>query len=157
MPEQVNLKLGSETIKELRTLAEQGGAQLGDLADLFIRKGLASMSVEAVAKWAGSRPSRLGRYAGGLTKAEKEVISALERLHQGAAGTPVCWFSLADVAQLTSLRLAVTWSTLQALKGRGLTSVIILDPDKVDRWGRPERSTWALNDRLPDHLKPKHG
>ncbi len=156
MREQLNLRLPDSTIEELRALAGETGIQLADLANLFLRRGVAGANVEALRAWGKALPNRLGRNGGGLSKDERTVMEALEACYRKAVGTDdanAVYWPLGQVAAETRLRPTEVYQALQSLKERGLAVVMVLEADKIDRWGRPLRSQWGLTDRVPESLR----
>lgn len=140
MRTQVNLSLSSDTATALRSLADEVGAPIGELADLLLRMGHTRTSPDKLRSWALALPSRLGRNAGGPTLVERKALAALEALREGDhAGTV---FGVGQVADRSGLPVREAYRAIRALEARGLVGVV--GSDEVDRWGRPsELVTWT--------------
>lgn len=140
MKTQIGLYLEVSTAEELRAQAQAAGVSIGDLADLFLRKGLATVKPEALKAWAQARPSTRGPLGGGLRKDERAVLAAFDSLK--ASQAPAWRFSGAQLADTAGVRWAVGLWALKALQARGLVHGFELEA--VDRWGRPVQSFWCL-------------
>jgi len=138
---QTNLSLPISTIEAMRERAGRVGVSVSDLSDLFMRRGLDTVSDEALLKWAKGLQNRMGRLAGAMTKNERVVIAALEALKAREKGA---WrFGLDQVANAAGLPLKAAFWALQALVRREFAAGMDVDKS-LDRWGRPVESLWWL-------------
>lgn len=140
MKAQTSLSLELSLIDEIRSKAAKCGMTMTDLVTLLIKFGLSKITDEAAQKWMALQPSIRGRTGGGMTKNEKLVFGALERLT--ARDPAVYRFGCDEVAAEAGLRLSDCYWALKQLQGR--TLVKGADFDELDRWGRPVKSIWRL-------------
>jgi hypothetical protein len=133
------LYLPSDLTEELKRRADGAGTSASALAALVMRFGLERLSDDALRKWAAKQPSTRGRYGGGMTKAEKAALAALERLTEG----PVFRLELDEIADTGGLLRKDAYLALMALRARGMV-VEVHRSAELDRWGRPTSSIWRL-------------
>jgi hypothetical protein len=148
MKAQLNLYLNQSTIELLREKAHAVTANVGDLADLCIRFAFERMPEDALRKWVASQTSTKGRLRGALTKDQRCVVDAFERIAKRPENEGAWRFSHENVAREAGLRPAVAYWTLKQLQTRGLTTGT--DGEELDRWGRPLKSFWSLISAMPD-------
>lgn len=138
-----------EVTDRVKARAKEVGAPIGDLFALLLTLSLEKVSTERLQEWALKLPNRKGPLAGGLTKADRAVVSALTALRQGEVkkGTPVFRFATEDIAHSAGLRVAVAQDTLNALLRREMVGMLVFraeGQDEVDRWGRQNGCHWWL-------------
>lgn len=142
MRTQANLSLEVSTAEELRALAEEVGAPIGELADLFLRAGLSRADRVKLREWVAKLPQRKGRLGGALRGPERAALEAIAKLKaQPHAGTV---FSVVELARGAGLLVKATFDALRALEARGGYVYGATSAD-VDRWGRPQESVWWLH------------
>ena len=142
---QIGLYMQSETTQELKEKAVSAGVSIGDLADLYIRFGMAKLSDDALKKWASELPNVKGRHGGGLTKNEKAVLASFTAL-KSPKEPGAFRFNAHVVAQAAGMSHAHALWALRQLEGRGMVSGYIDEEQGEDRFGRPKKSIWCLTE-----------
>ncbi len=138
---QTNLSLAVDTTADLRSLADEVGAPIGELADLLLRSGLKRADKAKLREWATKLPHRKGRLGGGLKGAQKAALEAINKLKAMPHAGKV--FSVVEIARAAGLLVKATFDALRALEARGGFVLCVTSPD-LDRWGRPAESMWWL-------------
>lgn len=144
MRQQMNVSLNTHTIADLKDLAHELGAPVGDLADVMLRFAHEKMDRERLRTWTATLQSRAGRNRGALNLAEKALLKAFERLKP--EGSVFAFHDLARDAGL-STHTAKAFDALARLRSRGLVGEA--HGDEQDRWGRPVDSVW-WRDAVPE-------
>lgn len=135
------LSLSNALQEELKERADKAHLSTSALADLVMRYGLAKLSDDALAKWARARPNERGALGGGLRKAERAVLAAMEAL-EGKPG--IGWrLGTDEIASEVGMLWRDTHFALCSLKARGLVGTMVRNEDR-DRWDRPTGIFWWL-------------
>lgn len=146
---QINLSMADETVVNLRRVAEQVKAPVGDLADLCVRYALSRLPSDRLTAWAASLPSTLGRLGGAPTKVERSTLAAFDACaRQSEFPAATYCFGARELAHAAGVLPKEGYGALQALARRGLVEGA--QGHDLDPWGRPAESFWwRAGGRLP--------
>ncbi len=153
MKTQFNVYMEVATAEEVRGKALQVGAPVGDLADFLLRFALSRIPDDTLRQWATQHRTSAGPLRGGLSKDERLVSMAFERLPKKAGQEGAWRFGLSDLASEAGLRLTNAFWALKALQARQVVHGMELE--ELDRWGRPVKSFWSLVSAMPEHTRSR--
>lgn len=146
----------AEAVEKVKALAAKADVPIGDLVGLLMEFGIEKLSVDKLRAWARAQPSRRGPLGGGLCKAERQVLRALDDLvaAERRNSSPAVRFGTDDVAAAAGLRIAVAYGALTALKQKGHVGMMTPPgPDGapvLDRWGRATQGIWWKTEHLAE-------
>lgn len=144
---QLNARIDVEVVQELQRLAGEVGCPINALAELFLKRGIATAQPEALGKWAeGLRAAPKRRPVYAMKKNERRVLQTFDQLKALKWSGTV--FSHVVLARTSGLLLREAYDALAALQGRGMVAGVCT-PNR-DPWNRPLESFWWLPaDALP--------
>lgn len=136
------LSLDDDVVKDLRTKAIEYDVSIADLATMAFKFALGRITPEAARAFAAARPSTRGPLSGGLTLAERAVLSGVEKLKREQA--PAFRFSAEELAGAAGMRLRDAYPAMQRLEARGTLHYAAGFEPEADKWGRRPKSIWCL-------------
>lgn len=146
MPTKVahSLSLFTTTVELLREKAEIAGLSVSSVAELCIAYGLERLSPEALAAKAEEKR------ASHMKPIERRVLDVMPRALEYARRIEnddtqgMIYVPAQDIANVSGEPYREVYRALQALAARGLVVPLEDLGGKLDRWGRPLNSAWAL-------------
>lgn len=130
-----------DAVTLLRETAEKAQVPIGDLLALFIRKGVASTTIDKLQTWGLTLKPALGRpKTVGLTPREHSFLTALSILRTRNDPWSARAFTLTEVADRMGQPPREAWRLGNMLADRG--RVAFVASSGKDRHGRPHESIW---------------